>query len=138
MRNKVENELDHLEKEGVIEKVQAADWAAPIVPVMKQDGSVQICGDYKLTANRAAKTESYPLPKIEDIFSLSGGKLFAKLNLAHAYNQIELDQSSKELVVVNTSRGVYRYNRLPFGISSLPAEDYGRHPPGNPQSIGVY
>ncbi len=91
LRNKVENELDRLVKEG---KVQTADWAAPIVPVVKQDGSVRICGDYKLTVNRAAKTESYLLPKIEDIFaSLSRGKLFTKLDLAHADNQIELDES---------------------------------------------
>ena len=122
LKGKVENELDRLEKEGVIEKVQSSDWAAPIVPVVKQDGSVRICGDYKLTTNQAAKTESYPLPRIEDIFaSLCGGKSFTKLDLAHAYNQIELDEDSKQLVVINTSKGLYRYNRLPFGIASAPA-----------------
>ena len=56
LKGKVENELDRLEKEGVIEKVQSSDWAAPIVLVVKQDGSVRICGDYKLTTNQAAKT----------------------------------------------------------------------------------
>ena len=122
LRGKVEAELDRLESEGVIEKVPTSDWAAPIVPVVKQDGSVRICGDYKLTINQAAKTESYPLPRIEDIFaSLSGGQSFTKLDLAHAYNQIELDDESKELVTINTSKGLYRYNRLPFGVASAPA-----------------
>ena len=41
-----------------------SDWAAPIVPVLKKDGSVRIWGDYKLTVNQTAKLETYPLPKI--------------------------------------------------------------------------
>ena len=75
VRSKVEAELDRLEGEGVLEKVQSADWGAPIVPVSKKDGSVRICGDYKLTINKAVKRDPYPLPCIEDIFaSLAGGK----------------------------------------------------------------
>ena len=57
-----------------------------IVPVLKNDGSVHICGDYKLTANQAAKVDTYPLPRIKDLLaSLAGGKKsFSKLDLAHA------------------------------------------------------
>lgn len=51
LRDKVRQELDRLESEGVIERVQFSDWAAPIVPVVKKDGSVRICGDYKVTIN---------------------------------------------------------------------------------------
>ena len=29
--------------------VKTAKWAAPIVPVVKDDGTVRICGDYRLT-----------------------------------------------------------------------------------------
>lgn len=60
-----------------------SEWAAPIVPVLKPDGAIRICGDYKLTINRAAKPDVYPLPWVEDLFAtLSGGKSFTKLNLA--------------------------------------------------------
>ena len=38
MTGKVEKELKRLEKEGIIEPVQFADWAAPIVAVLKADG----------------------------------------------------------------------------------------------------
>lgn len=55
-------ELEHLEHEGVIEPVQFSNWAAPILPVVKRDGSVQICGDFKVTVNKAAKVDSYPIP----------------------------------------------------------------------------
>ena len=57
IRQKVEEELDRLQSLGVIRPVQFSDWAAPIVPVMKKDGRVRICGDYKITINRAAEVE---------------------------------------------------------------------------------
>ena len=68
MRSKFEEELDRLVKAGSLEPVQLADWAAPIVPVLKQDrSSVRICGDFRLTANPVAKLDRYPIPKVEDL-----------------------------------------------------------------------
>ena len=122
LRKKVEAELDRLEKDGVIEKVQFSAWAAPIVPILKRDGSLRICGDYKLTVNKAAIVDKYPLPRIEDILSsLGNAKVFSKLDLANAYLQLPLEEESKEYVTISTHRGLYRYNRLPFGVSSAPA-----------------
>ena len=57
LRKKVEEELERLQSLDVIQPVQFTDWAAPIVPVMKSDGRVRICGNYKITVNRAAKLE---------------------------------------------------------------------------------
>ena len=95
------------------------EWAAPIIPIVKLDGTVQICGDYRLTINRTAKSDTYPLPRIENLFAtLSGGKSFIKLDLAHAYSQIPLSESSKQYVTINTHTGLYRYNRLPFGVAA--------------------
>ena len=121
LKPKVEVELKLLQQTGIIEPIERSDWAAPIVPVVKKDGSVRICGDYRLTVNRAAKPDTYPLPRVDDIFaSLSGGKTFSKLDLANAYQQIPLEQQSKQLVTINTHKGLYCYNRLPFGISAAP------------------
>ena len=58
LKEKIEKELEQLLKQGVIEKIHFSEWAVPIVPVMKTDGSVRICGDYKMTVNQASKTES--------------------------------------------------------------------------------
>ncbi len=57
LRGKVNAELDRLSNAEVIESVEFAEWAAPIVPVVKTDGSIRICGDYKVTVNRAAKLD---------------------------------------------------------------------------------
>ena len=120
MKSKVEEELERLEKEGIIEPVQYAEWAAPIIPILKADGkSLQICGDFKVTVNKASKVDRYPIPKIEDRFAtLAHGKTFTKLDMSQAYQQLLLDDDSKNYVVVNTHRGLFHYNRLPFGISS--------------------
>ncbi|KAL5475306.1 hypothetical protein EMCRGX_G027394 [Ephydatia muelleri] len=115
-------ELDRLEKEGIIEAVRFSDWAAPIVPVVKRDGSVRICGDFKLTVNRATTLESYPLPRVDELLaSLGKSKVFSKLDLSNAYLQLPVDDESKELLTISTHRGLYRYNRLPFGVASAPA-----------------
>ena len=42
LRKKVEEELERLEKEGIIRKRQFAEWAAPIVPILKQSEFVGI------------------------------------------------------------------------------------------------
>ncbi len=101
LRDKVECELGRLESEGIIEPVQFSQWAAPIVPVLKADGTIRICGDYKTTVNQVAEIESYPLPKIDELFAnLAGGKCFSKLDLSHAYQQLRLDDKSKKYVVI--------------------------------------
>ena len=122
LREKVDQELDRLQSEGIIEPVQFADWAAPVVPVLKQDKkSLRLCGDFKLTVNRASKLDKYPIPKIEDLFAqLAGRRSFSKLDMSQAYQQLVLDEESREYVVINTHRGPFRYNRLPFGVSSAP------------------
>ena len=87
MKSKVEEELEWLEKEGIIEPVQYAEWVAPIVPVLKADGkSLRICGDFKVTVNKADQLDCYPIPKIEDLFApLAHGKTFTKLDMSHYY-----------------------------------------------------
>lgn len=111
-----------MKREGIITPVQFADWAAPIVPVVKQYGkSLRICGDFKLTVNQASKLDHYPIPRIDDLFvKLARGQSFTKLDMSQAYQQIRLDEDSRNLMVINTQRGLYCYNHLPFGVSSAP------------------
>ena len=122
LQAKVKEEFNRLQTAGIIKTVKFSEWAAPIVPVVKPDRSIRICGDYKVTINQAAKPDTYTLPKIEDLFtSLSGGKFFSKVDLASAYLQIQLDEESKEYTIINTHRGLFCYSRLPFGVASAPS-----------------
>ncbi|KAL1460318.1 hypothetical protein MTO96_043361 [Rhipicephalus appendiculatus] len=59
---KVEEELDRLVQQGVLEPVTQPMWETPIVTVLKSNGDVRICGDYKSTINKALKQHPYPIP----------------------------------------------------------------------------
>ena len=68
--------------------------------------------------NRASPLDKYPIPKVDDLFArLAGGQKFTKLDMSQAYQQLCLDEDLKKYVVINTSKGLFRYNCLPFGIS---------------------
>ena len=81
LRGRVEQELERLQRGGIIEPVQFSDLLS----------------------------------------SLAGARVFTKLDLAHAYLQLALDEESKKLVTVSTHKGLFQYNRLPFGVASAPA-----------------
>ena len=79
MKEKIEVELRKLEEQSIIVPVKYSSWAAPVVSILKPDGILRLCSDYKVTVNEVAKLESYPLPRIEELFSsLVGGKLFTE------------------------------------------------------------
>ena len=122
MRAKVEEEIDRLVSEGILEPVEYADWAAPVVAVLKSDRkSIRLCGDFRMTVNPVAKLHRHPIPRVEDLFAtLQGGKKFTKLDLSQAYQQLPLHPDSRKYVVINTHKGLFRYTRLPYGISSAP------------------
>ena len=87
---------------------------------MKDDGSVRICGDYKQTVNKAAACDIYPVPKTEDIFAtiVGGGGEFSKLDLSQACQQLVLSPGSRELITINTHKGLFQPTRLQFGVHS--------------------
>ena len=121
MREKVSLELDRLLDEKIIIPVKHSKWAAPTVPVLKSNNSLRLCGDYKITCNRAANLDCFPIPKFEDLVSnLANKKFFSKLDLSQAYAQLLLTPESRELTTINTHRGLFQYLRLPYGVSSAP------------------
>ena len=50
---------------GVLEKINHSEWAAPIVPIPKADGSIRICGDCKVTFNPALQVDQFPMPRLK-------------------------------------------------------------------------
>lgn len=127
----VEEELDRLVAQGTLEPVEYSDWAAPIVAVVKSDKkSVWICGDFKVTVNPVSKL---PIPKIEELFAmLDGGKVFTKLNLSQAYQQLNIDANSQRFIPLQpfTLWHLFRSRHFP--------ESHGNPSAGNPSCNSVY
>ena len=121
-KSAIEAELSKLEKQGIITPIQFADHASPVVWVKKPDGGFRMCVDFKATLNSNILSDAYPLPTIEEIFGKIGkATKFAKLDLKSAYWQIELDEESKNLSVINTTKGLFTVNRLQMGMKNASA-----------------
>lgn len=122
LKPKIENEIDRLVKNNVLIPVEFSHWATPIVPILKKNGGLRICGDFKITLNPQLEVQQYPLPRVEYLFSqLEGGQKFSKIDLSEAYQQVLLDKDSTELVTISTHKGLFSYQRLPFGIHCAPS-----------------
>ena len=116
----IESALNDMILNDVIEPINHSDWAMPIVPVVKSNGSIRICVDFKyLNAN--INMEQYPVPLLDEILSeFSDCKYFTKLDLKNAYLQLEVHEESQKYLVMSTHIGMFKYKRLPYGISSAP------------------
>ncbi|KAL5477849.1 hypothetical protein EMCRGX_G024698 [Ephydatia muelleri] len=112
---------------GVWQPTQFNDYGTPVVPIRKATfpgqtkSTLRVCGDYSVTVNPQLEEHRYPMPRPEDLMQrLGGGHGFTKIDLADAYNQIQLSPESQKRLALSTHRGVLLQMRLPFGISSAP------------------
>lgn len=89
LKSKIEYELSRLEHKGIIKPTITAEWSSYIVPVLRKNDSVRICGSY-IALNKNLADVFYPLPRIEQIYvCLSGNYTFSKMDLNDAYMQSE-------------------------------------------------
>ncbi|XP_059222312.1 uncharacterized protein K02A2.6-like [Stomoxys calcitrans] len=117
----VDEELQRLEQANIITPVSYSRWAAPIVVVKRSNGKVRICGDYSTGLNECMEPHTYPLPLPDDIFiNFNNCQFFTQIDLTDAYMQLEVDDATKEILTINTHRGLYTFNRLAPGIKSAP------------------
>ncbi|CAI6346892.1 unnamed protein product [Macrosiphum euphorbiae] len=121
LKDSVSKELERLIKAELLVPVESSDWATPIVPVVKPDKSIRLCGDYKVTLNKYLEVDRYPIPRVVDLISaFQGAIVFCTLDLCQAYQQLLLDEESQKLTTISTHKGLYMFKRLPYGISSAP------------------
>lgn len=121
LRPRVDAELDKLISQGILEPVDYSRWETTIVTAIKADGSVRICADYRATINKALQSHAYPVPVVQHLLhSLGNGSVFAKLDLAQAYQQLPVDDLTVEAQTIITHWGTFRCRRLQFGVSVAP------------------
>ena len=115
LRADLEKELMSLQEKGIIEPIDSSLWLSPLVVARKPSGELRVCVDLR-SLNKEIWVDSHPLPKIEDLLNKIGGSTwFSKIDLASAYHQVELEESSKHFTAFNSPIGTYQYCRMPFG-----------------------
>lgn len=121
LREEVTAELQRMLDMGVIEPVNAAPWISNLVIAKKKSGGIRVCVDLR-SVNKAVIPDKYPLPTAEELTThFHGSTVFTKLDLRQGYLQVPLHPSSRDLTAFVTHAGVFRYTRMPFGLSSAPS-----------------
>jgi transposase InsO family protein len=122
LRDRIGAALDRAERDGTLERVTHSDWASPTVNIEKPNGDFRVCSDFKRTVNPQIFVDEYPLPTVSDMFAqLDGSCKFTKLDMAKCFEQLVVEEKSRELLTINTHQGLYRHRRLAYGIASAPA-----------------
>ena len=78
-----------------------------------------MCGDYK-QANKAVKRERHSIPTVEELMdNMDGAVKYSKVDLKAGYHQmIPFAENSRSITTFTTHQGLFRYERLPFGINA--------------------
>ena len=98
-----------------------SSWSAPIIIVPKGDGGKHLVIDYR-ALNKVTRKFTWPMPKVEDIFSkLNGATHFTTLDLGAGYQHIPLDKPSILKMAFNSLFRKYKYVKVPFGLAQAPA-----------------
>ena len=138
----VEIELKRLLAAGIIVPEENPIMSAPIVPVLKKNEEIRICGDYRLTINSVIDADQYRMNTVDEItHALSGCKWYSKLDLKSAYLQLPLSRDAMKYTTISTHMGHFSYTKLPFGISSAPSifqEFMDRYIVGNTPGVKAY
>jgi len=94
---------------------------APILFVIKQDGTLRLCVDYR-RLNFITIRNSYPIPRLSDLMeSFKGAKIFTRLYLRSAYNLVRVKEGHEYLTAFRTPIGHFEYLVMPFGLRNAPS-----------------
>ncbi|MCP4504373.1 MAG: RNA-directed DNA polymerase, partial [Deltaproteobacteria bacterium] len=128
VRDKIDEEINAMLDMGIIRE-SWSDWASPIVAVIKPDGSVRICIDFR-KVNEVTKSFQHPLPRMDDVLEKIGISLgrsadpyesrpcVSTFDLKMGYHQLRIRDEDVRKTAFRTHRGLYEYTRLPMGLKT--------------------
>ena len=109
------DEFAHMMQLGII-RPSKSPWASPLTMVPKQSGEWRYCGDYRKLNNITVR-DSYPIPFLQNFAAnFHGCKVFSKVDLAKAFNQIPMNEEDIPKTAVCTPFGLFEWLRMPYGL----------------------
>ena len=120
----IKDELHKMSKLHII-RPSFSCWGAPCILVRKplEKGLPQppwFVVDYR-GLNIVTAGDSYPIPSVSSVLdALSGGKKFAKLDLASGYWQVLVNPTHVHKTAFATHLGLYEFLRMPYGLKTAP------------------
>uniref|UniRef100_A0A2N9GJY4 Uncharacterized protein n=1 Tax=Fagus sylvatica TaxID=28930 RepID=A0A2N9GJY4_FAGSY len=106
---------------GFIREMFYPDWLANVVMVKKANGKWRMCVDFT-DLNKACPKDSFPLPRIDQLVdSTAGHRLLTFMDAFSGYNQIMMDEADQEKTSFITSKRLFCYKVMPFGLKNAGA-----------------
>jgi hypothetical protein len=117
----IKAEVEKLLHAGFIYPVPLTDWVSNIVPVMKKQGTIRVCVDYR-DVNQACPKDNYPTPFIDQIIDeCAGCEIFSFMDGFSGYNQINIRPQDQSKTAFICPWGTFAYRKLPFGLKNAGA-----------------
>ena len=111
-------EVDKLLTKNFSREVFYPDWLVNVLMVKKNTGKWRMCV-YFTDLNKACPKDSFPLPRIDQLVdSIAGHKLLTFMDAFSGYNQIMMNEDDKEKTSFITSKGLFCYKVMPFGLKN--------------------
>ena len=120
----IKDELQKMLKLHII-RPSFSTWGAPCILVHKpiEKGLPQpprFVVDYR-GLNAVTSGDGYPIPSVSNVLdALSGGKTFAKLDLASGYWQVLVNPDHVHKTAFATHLGLYEFTCVPYGLKTAP------------------
>ena len=116
----MKDEVERLLELGVAESSHSP-WASPIIPVLKKDGSIRLCIDYR-KLNSVTVGDPYYMVTLDEILEKVGNsRCLSKLDLSKGFYQIGIVEEARDKTAFIMPWGKYCFNRMPFGLRNAPA-----------------
>ena len=114
----INDEVKGLLGVGFIRELQYPEWLANVVVVKKKNGKWRVCIDFT-DLNKSFPKDPFPLRHIEKLVNATAGhQLMSIMDTFSGYNQILMHPEDQEKTSFRTSRGIYCYKVMPFGLKN--------------------
>ena len=121
--HKIKNEIHHLLKAKLIGTTRYINWLSNIVPIMKKNGKLRVCIDFR-NLNSATPKDDYPM-LIADMLvdTATSHNILSFMDGYSGYNQIFIAEEdvSKTVFQCLGALGTYEYVVMPFGLKNVGA-----------------
>ena len=90
MAESIKREIDKLHKASFIYPIAYTSWVSNLVPVMKKQGTIRVCTDFR-DLNKACPKNNYPTSFIDQVIDACvGHKALSFIDGLSRYNQIQV------------------------------------------------
>ncbi|GKV39784.1 hypothetical protein SLEP1_g47502 [Rubroshorea leprosula] len=119
----VKEEVERLYKVGFIRTARYSEWLSNIVPVLKKNGKLRVCIDFR-NLNLATPKDEYPMP-VADLLvdGVARHRILSFMDGHSGYNQIFIAEEdiSKTAFRCPGNIGTYEWVVMPFGLKNVGA-----------------